>query len=108
MQPLIHLINTKTNQHLSIYEDGRVFGNKYGELLVVLNEQSKRDILGLIRVNMYMFKTLTTHCEGLNPIMMNIRDDSRKHRKIKVYGWSQIPLLLSYIRNTESLSDISI
>ena len=108
MQPLIYLKNTNTNKALSIYEDGRVFSEKYGDLLGTLDESSLNNVLNLIEENIYMFKTLTIYNEGLNPIVMHIRDDSKKHRKIEVFGWSQIPQLLTYIRNTKSLSNVTI
>lgn len=108
MQPLIYLKNTKTNQTLSIYDDGRVYGKEYGNLLGILDETSLNNILNLIEENIYMFKTLTIYNEGLNPIVMHIRDDSKKHRKIEVFGWSQMPQLLTYIRNTKSLSNVTI
>ena len=108
MQPLIYLKNTRTGQTLSIYEDGRVYGKEYGNLLGTLNNESLTNVLSLIKENLYMFKTLTIYNEGLNPIVMHIRDDSRKHRNIEVIGWSQIPQLLTYIHNTESLADVTI
>ena len=40
MQPLIYLKNIKTNQTLSIYDDGRVYGKEYGNLLGILNNES--------------------------------------------------------------------
>lgn len=108
MQPLIYLKNIKTNQTLSIYDDGRVYGKEYGNLLGILNNESLNDVLCLIKDNLYMFKTLTRYNEGLNPIVMHIRDDSRKHRQIKIIGWSQIPQLITYIHKTESLADLTI
>ena len=108
MQPLIYLKNVRSNKTLSIYEDGRVYGSNYGELLGILSDESLKDILNLINENMYMFKTLTTWIESLNPVIMHVRDDSRKHRKITLAGWSQIPLLQNLIRKTDCLKDVCI
>lgn len=108
MQPLIQLYNPITNNRISIYDDGRVYGSKKGQLLGFLNNESKTLVLNLIKENMYMFKRLERYDEKLNPITMFVRDDSRKHRHIKITGWSQFNNLITYIRKTESLHDIVI
>ena len=51
----------------------------------------------IINENMYMFKTLEYQNEGRSPIVLRVNDTSRKHRNIKIVGWSQTERLLNII-----------
>lgn len=108
MRPLISLENYLTKDIISIYDDGKVYGKKHGELLGTLCKESKIQIFNLIKDNIYMFKTEVVIQENLNPIILRVRDDSRKKRNIMIIGWRQIPQLLIYMSKTENLHEHAI
>lgn len=99
MQPLIQLHNPNSNQRMSIYEDGRIYGNEKGQLLGCLNDETTKDLIDLINSNMYMFKTNPKMNFYNDNIIMYIRDDSRKRRTIRIVGWNLPARLLEYKLN---------
>lgn len=108
MKPFIVLENMQTRNLISIYDNGVVYGKHRGDILGTLSDESLSELKLLINTNMYMFKSLTRYVDHWNSIALHVRDDSRKHRDIRIIGWSQIPLLTTIIRKTESLQDLVI
>lgn len=109
MQPLIQLHNPFTHVRISVYDDGKVYGTQKGQLLGILDEKSKQELLHLIQTNMYMFKALNGYKSKENPIIMYIRNDSKRNSKtIKITGWNLMPYVFRLLRNTVNLDDNSI
>lgn len=98
-KPFIIIDSKDTDNRLSIYDNGLVYGKNKGQLLGKLNNKATLDIKQVINENIYMFKKLVYYNEGLNPYILRIRDDSRKHRPIKIVGWSQFHLINRVISN---------
>ena len=98
-KPFIIIDSKDTDNRLSIYDNGLVYGKNKGQLLGKLNNKATLDIKQVINENIYMFKKLVYYNEALNPYILRIRDDSRKHRPIKIVGWSQFHRINRVISN---------
>lgn len=102
MRPFLIIEEPNAKCFISIYDDGRVYGSESRQLYGILNKEAMKDISNLISRNMYMFKKLIDFDLGSNPLILHVRDDSKKHRKIKIKGWSQIQELISIIHKAEN------
>lgn len=82
---------------MTIYNNGIVYGTERNEKLFILSSTCIEQLKDIINENMYMFKTLEYQNEGRSPIVLRVNDTSRKHRNIKIVGWSQTERLLNII-----------
>ena len=92
------LITDDNDLMLSVYNDGLVVcllnGNKFK---FSITKETTATIKSLINKDMYMFKSNPIADYGNNNIIMRIRDNSRKHRNIRIKGWNQAQLVYSLI-----------
>ena len=97
------VMHTKDNSvKTSIYDDGRVYGKENGELLGIMTPSSIEQIKSILNSNMYMFRKEVYYKENHNPYILRIRDDSRKHRPIKVVGWRENQTIKNILCNKEN------
>lgn len=94
---LIQFENKINKTRMTIYDNGLVYGTERNEKLFILSRSSIEQLKDIINENMYMFKTLEYQNEGRSPIVLRVNDTSRKHRNIKIVGWSQTERLLNII-----------
>lgn len=103
MKPFITIENKTTDLKISIYDNGVVYGKEQNQKLGQLNENAINEIKNILNENMYMFKTKVYYNahEG-NSYILRIRDDSNKHRHIKVVQWDRTRLIAEIIYNPKS------
>lgn len=99
---LIQIENKKENELLTVYENGLVYGKERGQKLFILSSRAIEQIKEIINSNIYMFKTLEYFKEHHNPLILRINDTSRKHRKIKIVGWREMPKIMNIILNPQN------
>ncbi len=98
-QWFIQIEDKNHNFKFTIYENGKVYGKKQGDIIGVLNNDTITKLKSIINENIYMFKSFIYYKENLNPYILRINDTSRKHRNIKIVGWSQMPRIMRLLRN---------
>lgn len=101
-QWLIQIENKNENELLTVYENGLVYGKERGQKLFILTSFAIEQIKEIINSNIYMFKTLEYFKEHHNTLILRINDTSRRHRKIKVVGWREIPKIMNVILNPQN------
>ena len=99
IKPFIVLHTKDNNIRYSIYDSGLVYGKEKGNLLGKLEYTAIEKIKKILKENMYMFKKEVYYKENHNPYILTIRDDSRKHRPIKVVGWSKNEFIKNILCN---------
>ena len=103
----IKIENPKTNIKFTIYNDGLVFGTKRNEKLFVLTEKAVSEIKAIIKVNIYMLRTMRYLNHSKEGFIIRINDTSRKHQDIiKIVGWSYEKRILDIIQNRENIKEI--
>lgn len=120
-QWFIQIENKDNHQRLSVYEDGLVYGTERGQIVTTLKLETVNRLKGILtgkldergnqfnertisnRINyMQFFKVMIYTKYYHNNLILRIRDNSRKHRPIKVVGWYVTNNLLSIIKNPKN------
>ena len=91
----IQFENKINKTRMTIYNNGIVYGTERNEKLFILSSTCIEQLKDIINENMYI--TLEYQNEGRSPIVLRVNDTSRKHRNIKIVGWSQTERLLNII-----------
>ena len=105
----IKIQNKLINKTITIYENGLVYGNIKNQVICQLSSSNLTKLKKLIEENRYMFKKLGYYNEKLNPFILRVNNQSRKHKNIKIVGWSQMKnifrIILSEDLNTNVFED---
>lgn len=103
----IKIENPKTNIKFTIQNDGLVFGTKRNEKLFVLTEKAVSEIKAIIKINIYMLRTMRYLKQNKDGLIIRINDTSRKHQDIiKIVGWSYEKQILDIIQNRANIKEI--
>lgn len=120
-QWFIQIENKDNHQRLSVYEDGLVYGTQRGQIIATLTPDTVNRLKGILtgkvdeRGNQFNERTISNRTNYMhffkvkiytkyyhNNLILRIRDNSRKHRPIKVVGWYVTSNLLSIIKNPKN------
>ena len=120
-QWFIQIENKDNHQRLTVYEDGLVYGTQRGQIITTLTPDTVNKLKGILngkldergnrftestisnRINyMHFFKVKIYTKYYHSNLILRIRDNSRKHRPIKVVGWYVTNNLLSIIKNPKN------
>lgn len=98
----IQIKDKNDKMKITIYHNGIVYGKERGEILGKLNSNAIAELKSIINGNLHIFKTLTHYNEKLNNFILKVNDTSRKHRNIKIVGWSQMPKIINLLYNKQN------
>lgn len=118
---LIQIENKDNHQRISVYDSGLVYGTEQGQVIGTLTSETSNRIKGILtgkldergnlfnkesassRINyLYFFKNEPYQKYNHNNLILRIRDDSRRHRNIKIVGWYVTSNILSIIKNPKN------
>lgn len=85
------------NKTITVYENGKVYGNIKNQVLCQLSSSNLNKLKQIIEENRYVFKKLGYYNEKLNPYILRINNQSRRHKNLKIVGWSQMHNILNLI-----------
>jgi hypothetical protein len=120
-QWFIQIENKDNHQRLTVYDDGLVYGTERGQIIAKLTSDTVDKLKGILngkldeRGNQFNERTISNRTNYIhffkvkiynkyyhNNLILRIRDNSRKHRPIKVVGWYVTSNLLSIIKNPKN------
>lgn len=120
-QWFIQIENKDNQQRLTVYDDGLVYGTERGQIIAKLTSDTVDKLKGILngkldeRGNQFNERTISNRTNYIhffkvkiynkyyhNNLILRIRDNSRKHRPIKVVGWYVTSNLLSIIKNPKN------
>lgn len=120
-QWFIQIENKDNHQRLTVYDDGLVYGTERGQIIAKLTSDTVNKFKGILngkldeRGNQFNERTISNRTNYIhffkvkiynkyyhNNLILRIRDNSRKHRPIKVVGWYVTSNLLSIIKNPKN------
>lgn len=120
-QWFIQIENKDNHQRLTVYEDGLVYGTQRGQIITTLTPDTVNKLKGILngkldeRGNRFTESTISNRTNYMHffkvkiytkyyhsNLILRIRDNSRKHRPIKVVGWYVTNNLLSIIKNPKN------
>lgn len=120
-QWFIQIENKDNHQRLTVYDDGLVYGTERGQIIAKLTSDTVDKLKEILngkldeRGNQFNERTISNRTNYIhffkvkiynkyyhNNLILRIRDNSRKHRPIKVVGWYVTSNLLSIIKNPKN------
>ena len=120
-QWFIQIENKDNHQRLTVYDDGLVYGTERGQIIAKLTSDTVDKLKGILngkldeRGNQFNERTISNRTNYIhffkvkiynkyyhNNLILRIRDNSRKHRPIKVVGWYVTSNLISIIKNPKN------
>lgn len=120
-QWFIQIENKDNHQRLTVYDNGLVYGTERGQIIAKLTSDTVNKLKGILngkldeRGNQFNERTISNRTNYMhffkvkiynkyyhNNLILRIRDNSRKHRPIKVVGWYVTSNLLSIIKNPKN------
>lgn len=120
-QWFVQIENKDNHQRLTVYDNGLVYGTERGQIIAKLTSDTVDKLKGILngkldeRGNQFNERTISNRTNYMhffkvkiynkyyhNNLILRIRDNSRKHRPIKVVGWYVTSNLLSIIKNPKN------
>ena len=120
-QWFVQIENKDNHQRLTVYDDGLVYGTERGQIIAKLTSDTVDKLKGILngkldeRGNQFNERTISNRTNYMhffkvkiynkyyhNNLILRIRDNSRKHRPIKVVGWYVTSNLISIIKNPKN------
>ncbi len=84
---VLKIQNPFTGYVLTFYEDGKIFGNDSGLLLIKVNSLAIQIVQLLIDEDISIIKSYGYHIQNSDGFIVKFWDNSRKKRSLKVKGW---------------------
>lgn len=103
---LIKIIIPNSNQKLTIYENGLVYGSEYNKKLFILKKEAVDEIKSYINKSIYNLKRDERTIQKTVGFITKINDTSRKNRNIKVYGWEYESKIIRLITNKSNVQKL--
>lgn len=120
-QWFVQIENKDNHQRLTVYDNGLVYGTERGQIIAKLTSYTVDKLKGILngkldeRGNQFNERTISNRTNYMhffkvkiynkyyhNNLILRIRDNSRKHRPIKVVGWYVTSNLISIIKNPKN------
>lgn len=120
-QWFVQIENKDNHQRLTVYDNGLVYGTERGQIIAKLTSDTVDKLKGILngkldeRGNQFNERTISNRTNYMhffkvkiynkyyhNNLILRIRDNSRKHRPIKVVGWYVTSNLISIIKNPKN------